>query len=99
MAFYKNDNNCLVWSKDLLSNGTVLESKKDIDNHPIEGWIWADTELEARLALECYGNQPFSSWVLNMETAEWNAPTPAPIEEGKLFLWDEPTLSWKESTE
>jgi hypothetical protein len=37
--------------------------------------------------------KPFASWVLNEETAQWNAPTPAP--EGN-YRWDEETLSWIE---
>jgi hypothetical protein len=40
--------------------------------------------------------QPYASWTLDKETYLWNAPTPAPVEEGKMFAWDEPTLSWVE---
>ena len=40
--------------------------------------------------------KPFASWVLDEGTCNWNAPTPMPIEEGKLFAWDEPTTSWVE---
>jgi len=36
---------------------------------------------------------PFASWILNQETAEWEAPTPKP--EGN-YRWDEQTLSWLE---
>jgi hypothetical protein len=39
---------------------------------------------------------PFPSWVLDEETCLWNAPTPMPVEEGKMFVWDEPTTSWVE---
>jgi hypothetical protein len=35
--------------------------------------------------------KPFESWVLNEETANWEAPLPKP--EG-LYQWDEGTLSW-----
>ena len=38
--------------------------------------------------------KPFASWVLNEETAQWNAPVPMP-EEG-MWSWDEETVSWKE---
>jgi hypothetical protein len=41
--------------------------------------------------------KPFESWTLNTETYVWNAPTPMPVEEGKHFKWDEPTLSWVEA--
>ena len=37
--------------------------------------------------------KPFESWILNQETATWEAPTPRP--EG-LYNWDEETLSWIE---
>ena len=40
--------------------------------------------------------KPFASWTLNEDTCLWEAPTPMPVEEGKLFTWDEDTLSWKE---
>jgi hypothetical protein len=36
--------------------------------------------------------QPFASWTLNTETAQWEAPVPAP-EEG-IWIWDEETTSW-----
>ena len=39
--------------------------------------------------------QNFSSWVLNETTCLWEAPTPKP-KDGKLYKWDEPTLSWIE---
>lgn len=42
------------------------------------------------------GLQPFPSWSLN-ENFDWQAPTPMPVEEGKRFTWDEPTLSWIET--
>jgi len=40
--------------------------------------------------------QPFASWTLNETTCHWNAPTPMPVVEGKMFTWDEPTTSWVE---
>jgi hypothetical protein len=42
--------------------------------------------------------QPFASWTLNEETAQWEAPTPYP-EDGKRYTWDEETTSWVEVTE
>lgn len=42
--------------------------------------------------------KPFESWVLNEDTCRWEAPTPMPTD-GKLYRWDEPTLSWVEVTE
>jgi len=45
-----------------------------------------------------YAPSPFPSWTLNEETCLWGAPTPMPVEEGKMFRWDEETLSWVEIT-
>ncbi len=38
--------------------------------------------------------QPYTSWTLNSQTAEWEAPTPMP-EEG-TWEWNEATTSWVE---
>jgi hypothetical protein len=38
--------------------------------------------------------QPYASWTLNNDTAQWEAPTPMP-EEG-MWSWDEETTSWVE---
>jgi hypothetical protein len=38
--------------------------------------------------------KPFPSWVLNNETAQWEAPVPMP--EGGMYSWDEATGSWVE---
>ena len=40
--------------------------------------------------------KPYPSWVLNEDTCVWGAPTPMPVEEGKIFFWDEATTSWVE---
>jgi hypothetical protein len=42
-----------------------------------------------------FAPQPYPSWTLDSD-AKWQAPTPMPVEEGKFFTWDEPTLSWVE---
>ena len=41
--------------------------------------------------------KPYPSWTLNNETAAWDAPTPMPVTEGKIYSWNESTLSWDES--
>ena len=38
--------------------------------------------------------QPFPSWVLDTDTAQWNAPVPRP-EEG-MWTWDEDAGQWVE---
>lgn len=42
-----------------------------------------------------YSPQPYNSWTLNEETCFWEAPTSMPVD-GKLYTWDEDTLSWVE---
>jgi len=37
--------------------------------------------------------QPYPSWVLNADTALWDAPTLMPAEGGP-YTWDEDTLTW-----
>jgi len=39
--------------------------------------------------------QPFASWVLNEQTCRWEAPVPMPTD-GKMYSWDEATLTWIE---
>ena len=41
----------------------------------------------------------YASWVLNNDTAQWEAPTPMPEDAGtgeppKMYSWDEATTSW-----
>jgi hypothetical protein len=50
-----------------------------------------DAELDAFIP-----PKPFDSWLLNEETANWEAPVPMP--EGN-YRWDEETLSWLEVEE
>lgn len=97
MGFYKNDNGFLVWSEDRVINETfeLWSDQKDTYTYPVEGWIWADSELEARLSLECYGLKPFPSWILDLTTANWKAPLAFPTD-GKRYAWDEATLAWVE---
>jgi hypothetical protein len=40
--------------------------------------------------------KPFNSWVLNNDTAQWDAPTPMPTDD-KKYSWDEATTSWVEN--
>ena len=40
--------------------------------------------------------KPYASWVLNDDTCLWSAPVPMPVEEGKIYTWDETTVAWVE---
>ena len=37
----------------------------------------------------------FNSWTLNEDTCLWEPPTPKP-DDGKVYKWNEETLSWDE---
>jgi len=39
--------------------------------------------------------QPFPSWTLNEDTCLWECPVAYP-DDGKVYIWDEETLSWVE---
>ena len=39
-----------------------------------------------------YALQPYPSWTLSTDFL-WEAPTPMPTD-GKMYSWDEPTLTW-----
>jgi hypothetical protein len=39
--------------------------------------------------------QPFASWTLNEDTAQWEAPTPYPNDD-KRYTWDEEATNWVE---
>ena len=41
--------------------------------------------------------KPYDSWVLNTETATWEAPVTCPIVDGVRFVWNENNLNWEES--
>lgn len=42
--------------------------------------------------------KPFESWTLNETTCLWQAPIPYP-QDGRVYRWDEDTLTWIEVTE
>ena len=42
--------------------------------------------------------KPFLSWSLDENTCLWNSPIPRPMDD-KLYVWDEPTLTWREINE
>ena len=39
--------------------------------------------------------KPYSSWVLDEDTCQWDAPTPYP-DDGKHYRWDEENTQWVE---
>lgn len=63
-------------------NGTIRKNFAGIGDSYNE-------ELDAFVA-----QQPFPSWILNSETAQWEAPIPYPTD-GIVYIWDEETTEWK----
>lgn len=41
--------------------------------------------------------QPYESWTLNEFTCQWESPVEKP-RDGKIYIWSEDELSWKEVT-
>lgn len=39
--------------------------------------------------------KPYDSWILNEESCLWESPIVYP-NDGKIYIWDEPTISWME---
>jgi len=44
-----------------------------------------------------YSPKPYDSWTLSHDTWLWEAPVAYPTD-GKGYIWDEDTVSWKEIT-
>ena len=40
--------------------------------------------------------EPYPSWSLNSETADWEPPVPMPTD-GKMYAWDEAQQAWIET--
>jgi hypothetical protein len=70
----------LLW-KQTSYNGNIRKNYAGI------GYTY-DTQLDAFIP-----PKPFASWLLNENTAQWEAPTPMPTD-GKMYSWDEATTSW-----
>jgi len=72
--------------------GQWIEAFKDggiRKNYPVKGYTY-DSDLDAFIP-----PKPFESWVLDEETAQWEAPVEYPTD-GKVYRWDEGTISWVE---
>jgi hypothetical protein len=56
---------------------------------------WALNAMGAWTVANQPAPQPYASWTLNNETAQWEAPTPYPTDD-KKYTWDEATTTWVE---
>jgi hypothetical protein len=91
-------------------NGTEIESIGAEFCRSLLGGTWKQTSYNGNFRKRYAGigytynsnldafipPQPYPSWTLDNELADWVAPTPVPVEEGKSFRWNESTLSWDE---
>lgn len=66
-------------------------------NYAGVGFTFSDAPEWAAQGGAFISPQPFPSWVLNPDTALWDAPVPMPTEGGP-WVWDEDSLSWVEVT-
>jgi hypothetical protein len=63
------------------------QSKAFRKNYAGKGYIY-DENRDAFIA-----PTPFNSWVLNEDTCRWESPIPYPTD-GKMYSWNESTLTW-----
>jgi hypothetical protein len=101
----------VVHNNELLVDGIESETKGIEFCQSLFGGNWVQTSYNGNIrknyagigfiydpVLDAfYAPQPYASWVLDAN-AIWQAPTPMP-EDGKIYWWDETTLSWTEPTE
>lgn len=91
------------------ANGVEQEAKGAGFCQSLFGGTWIQTSYNAKFRKNYAGEgftydlqrdafippQPYPSWVLNEDTLRWAAPVPMPTD-GKMYKWDEATLSWVE---
>ena len=98
-----------VHNNELLVDGVESEAKgvEFLVNWSGGYTLWKQTSYNARIRKNAAGigytydpdrdafipPQPYTSWVLDEETCQWNPPTPYP-DDGNRYTWDEPTTSW-----
>ena len=99
----------VVANEELLDNGTESEAKGIAFCQSLFGGEWKQTSYNSRIRKNYAGigytydsqrdafiaPQPFASWTLVEATCQWAAPVAVPTD-GKLYSWDEATLSWIE---
>jgi len=99
----------VVHNNELLDNGLESEAKGIAFCQSLFGGTWVQTSYNANIRKNYAGigytydsgrnafipPKPFSSWLLDEATCNWQAPVPMPTD-GKLYRWDEQTISWTE---
>jgi len=100
----------VVSNQDILDeNGQESEQKGIEFCSNLLGGTWKQTSYHAKIRKNYAGigytydegrdafipPQPYPSWTLNTDTAQWKAPVDYPTD-GKVYSWDEETTSWVE---
>jgi len=100
----------VVGNQDILdANGNESEAVGIAFCQNLLGGIWKQTSYNGNFRKNYAGigytyredidafvpPQPYPSWILNTDTARWEAPVPYPTD-GKYYYWDEATTSWVE---
>jgi hypothetical protein len=99
----------VVANDELLENGVESEAKGIAFCQSLFGGEWKQTSYNGKFRKNYAGigdtydgerdafipPQPYPSWLLVEETCQWTAPVTYPAN-GKIYSWDELTLSWVE---
>jgi hypothetical protein len=102
----------VVDNKDCLdANNVESEAVGIAFCHNLLGGIWKQTSYNANFRKNYAGNgyvydsskdafiapTPFSKWILNEETCQWEAPIAYPDDE-KFYIWNDNKGEWEESS-
>ena len=102
----------VVDNKDCLdANNVESEEVGAAFCHNLLGGTWKQTSYNANFRKNYAGNgyfynstldafilpKPFSKWVLNEETCQWEAPVAYPDDE-KFYVWNDNKGEWEESS-
>jgi hypothetical protein len=93
--------------KDQFGNESEVIGAKFCNN--LLGGVWLQTSYNGNMRKNYAGigytydsqhdafiaPKPYASWILDEATCKWAPPTPMPVD-GKMYSWDESTVSWFE---
>jgi hypothetical protein len=102
----------VVDNKDCLdANGVESEEVGAAFCHNLLGGTWKQTSYNGNFRKNYAGNgykydvekdafispKPFSKWILNEETCQWEAPVAYP-DDDKFYIWNDNKGEWEESS-
>ena len=98
----------VVANSELLDENSAEQEQKGIDFcRNLFGGTWLQTSYNGNIRKNYAGvgytydstldafiaPKPYDSWLLNTDTAQWEAPVPMPTD-GAMYAWDEATQNW-----